>query len=148
MTYFDIHLVGKKNKTLLVSSKTTILFIKNKLYKSPENIEIIYKGEILQNENTLGYYHIVEDDILYYHSILFLEKQKNNTITDSLNNIVSMLGSLVNLPTILQTESQMDYNLELDQLSNMGFTDTEHNMNLLNLYGGNVEAVANILLGI
>lgn len=144
MSYFDIHLIGCKNKSLLVSNKTNVIFLKKKLSKHPETIEIIYKGELLEDENNLEYYKIIEDDVLYYHTINYLGRKQTITTSNSntLNQLVTMIEGL--LPSV---SAQSNYTSELEQLSNMGFNDAEQNTWLLNLYQGNIEAVANILLG-
>lgn len=148
MTYFDIHLVGFKNKSLVVSEVTRIDFIKKKLDKSPDNLEIIYRGQLLEDSQTIGDYDIGEDAVLYYHTLNINHKKTYETVNNQLNQIVNIFQGLLNLSVEQNATEEANYEAELEQLNAMGFTDTDAMVNLLNLYGGNVEAVANVLLGV
>jgi len=149
MQYFDIHLVGVKNKSLVVSDKTKISFLKKKLSKNVEKVEIIYKGEFLEDECLISDYKIVEDSILYYHIINGLGYENKNRFANSntINQLVNIIGGLINLPNDSLNDN-IEYETELENLETMGFLDREQNRTLLNLYNGHLETVINVLLGV
>ena len=154
MTYFDIYLVGANQRSLVVTKDTKIDFIRNKLSKKKDMIELVYKGQILEDGSTLDDYRITDDCIIYYHILDYIYDYINKSKTPNADNTTSQLNNLVNslqdilqiqLPAAVETNT---YQAELEQLEQLGLTETEQNRSLLELYGGNVEAVANILLGI
>ena len=143
---FDIELVSNKNKskTLIVDITTTVAFIKKK-YGSEENIEIIYKGQILEDSACLNDYDIVDDAQLF---VIFLNTyvapiESSGNGTDLITNLISILNAYNND----EAANNRNYESELNQLETMGFGDREQNRRLLILYRGNMEETISALIG-
>ena len=137
---FDIELIypDMKQKTLIVSEQTAIDFIKKKTGKDDNNIELIYNGNILENDKKLIDYQIKKPTTLYV--VIF----NNNTINqiDSIQNQLNYIDNFINI--INNFNSQ--YNSELNTLNSMGFSNRNRNLSLLTIYQGNLESVISVLL--
>jgi len=143
---FDIELVSNKNKpkSLIVSGSTKIDFIKKK-YGSEESIEIIFKGQILEDDACLQDYDIVDDAKLF---VIFLNTyiapiESSGNGTDLITNLISILNAYNND----EAANNRNYESELNQLETMGFGDREQNRRLLILYRGNMEETISALIG-
>ena len=143
MSYFDIEIIGVKNKQLTGSPKTKISLLKKKL---GSGIYLIWNGFILEDHKSLSDYGIKDDVVIC--SFFMRETIKNDSKQDRYNYLLDNVSNI--LHTYLETlnSNPIDYELELDSLEEMGFLDREQNRVLLSLNGGNIETVANILLGI
>jgi hypothetical protein len=143
---FDIELVSNKNKpkSLIVSGSTKIDFIKKK-YGFEDNIELIYKGQILEDDACLQDYNIVDDAQLF---VIFLNTyiapiESSGNGTDLITNLISILNAYNND----EAANNRNYESELNQLETMGFGDREQNRRLLILYRGNMEETISALIG-
>jgi hypothetical protein len=143
---FDIELVSNKNKpkSLIVSGSTKIDFIKKK-YGFEDNIELIYKGQILEDDACLQDYDIVDDAQLF---VIFLNTyiapiESSGNGTDLITNLISILNAYNND----EAANNRNYESELNQLETMGFGDREQNRRLLILYRGNMEETISALIG-
>jgi len=137
MDYFDIQLVGNINKTVIINKDTTVSYVKDLIEKGAD-IEMIYKGHILEDDEHFSDYGISEDDKVYY----VILKHNINPITNTLLSLFNtFLGQ--NIPN----QSDINYDEQIQTLNNMGFMDDNENKRLLMLFGGDVESVISSLLG-
>ena len=136
---FDIQLLspGYKPKKLLVSDNTRILFIKEKSGFNNSNVELIYNGEILEEDRRLIDYNIKCDACIF---VIKINSKTLQEIKDSSH--LQLIDSFINI--INQYNNQ--YENELVLLESMGFYDRTRNTSLLTLYNGNVELVTGALL--
>lgn len=150
---FNIELVSNKNKskTLVVDITTTVAFIKKK-YGFEDNIELIYKGQILEDSACLNDYDIVDDAQLF---VIFLNTAKGvNSVdgsgdSDLITSLISILNAYNQNNPALASEYTYDnprYENELTQLEAMGFVDRPMNLRLLHLYNGNIEDTISALV--
>jgi len=157
--YFNINIEvdGKKTQSLLVTKDTLLSNIRNKF---GENIEMIYNGNILDDDSTLGTIGLDEHNIIYafhtvdtkstdliniFQNIIQTYTQSGNIPLNHYNNIFT---SMMNMqPTHNISNSNNSYTNELDTLSSLGFDNRDENLILLQLYNGNVDYVADLLLG-
>lgn len=137
---FDIELIypDLKKKTLIVSEQTAIEFIKKKTAKDYNKIELIYNGNILENDKKLIDYQIKDTTTIYV--VIF----NNNTINE-IDSIQSQLDCIDNFINIINNLNNQ-YISELNTLNTMGFTNRNRNISLLTLYQGNLESVISVLL--
>jgi hypothetical protein len=137
---FDIELIypDLKQKTLIVSEQTAIEFIKKKTGKDDNKIELIYNGNILENDKKLIDYEIKKTTTIYV--AIF-----NNTTTIEIDSIQSQLNYIDNFINIINNFNTQ-YISELNTLNSMGFTNRNRNITLLTLYQGNLESVISFLL--
>ena len=158
--YFNINIEvdGKKTQSLLVTKDTLLSNIRNKF---GENIEMIYKGNILDDDDsTLGTIGLEENNIIYaFHTVDTKSTDLINifqtiieTYTQSgsipLNHYNNIFTSMMNMqPSQNISNTNNSYTNELDTLSSLGFDNRDENLILLQLYSGNVDYVANLLLG-
>ena len=121
---------------------TTVEFIKKK-YGFEENIEIIYKGHVLEDSACLKDYDICDDAQLF---VVFLNtfRGANNMggEPDLITSLISILNAYNQNNPALAAELAFDnprYENEMTQLEAMGFVDRSLNIRLLTLYNGNIE---------
>jgi hypothetical protein len=136
---FDIQLLspGLRPKKLLVSDHTRIHFIKEKSGFNNDDVELIYNGQILEEDCRLIDYNINNDDTIF---VIKLNSKTLHEIKES--NNLQLIDSFINI--INQYNNQ--YEDELVLLESMGFYNRIRNRSLLTLYNGNVELVASALL--
>lgn len=148
---FNIELISNKNKskTLIVDCDTTIEFIKQK-YGFDENIELVYKGHLLEDSACLKDYGICDDDQVF---VVFLNTFKgvNNMggEPDLITSLISILNAYNQNNPALAPELTYDnprYENEMTQLEAMGFVDHSLNIRLLTLYNGNIEDTISALI--
>jgi len=141
---FNVELISNKNKskTLIVDSNTTIEFIKHK-YGFDEHIELIYKGNILEDSACLKDYDICDDVQVF---VVFLNTFKvvntKGSEPDLITSLISILNAYNQNNPALAAELTFDnqrYENEMTQLEAMGFMDRSLNIRLLTLYMGNLE---------
>jgi hypothetical protein len=164
----QIEIDGKTTQQLIVTNDTLISNIRNKI---GENIELIYDGNILDDNGILGEIgNISNNSIIYgfymvepkthdlidiFQNILETYTQPNNI---PLNHYSNILNSIININS---TNNQSvlgntnynsnavnidSYTTQLDTLINLGFNNNDENLLLLQLYNGDVNQVANLLL--
>jgi hypothetical protein len=151
MDFFDItiHLDSNINKSLVVSSKTTIESIRKKL---AQGTELVYMGNILENSFTLSHYHIIENAVIYAFNIFNVNELSTHTSTSS--SISHLLHIIDSIRTRRSAQSitgrgnstTVDYSQQLQQLNDLGFNNTNQNTRLLQMYGGSIQSVINVLL--
>jgi hypothetical protein len=148
---FNIELISNKNKskTLVVDMNTTVEFIKKK-YGFEENIELIFKGHILEDSACLKDYNIFDDAQVF---VVFLNTFKgvNNMggEPDLITSLISILNAYNQNNPALAAELSFDnqrYENEMTQLEAMGFVDRPMNLRLLILYNGNIEDTISALV--
>lgn len=148
---FNIELISNKNKskTLIVDCDTPIKFIKQK-YGFDENIELIYKGHVLEDSACLKDYDICDDAQVF---VVFLNTFKcvNNMggEPDLITSLISILNAYNQNNPALASELTFDnprYENEMTQLEAMGFSDRTMNLRLLILYNGNIEDTISALV--
>lgn len=166
--YINIEIEGKNKQEILVSKDT---LIENIRFKIGDNIELIYNGNILDNDITIGDLGICDyDSIIYgfytiepktqnllniFQNILELYTQPNTFPGNHYNNIIN---SMININSTNNTylsnnnsnvnySNVQSYDNELEILANMGFVNVEENILLLRLYNGDINLVTNILIG-
>ena len=164
ITYFKINIeIQGKRKTLVVSNDTLNKNIKNKFN---QGIELIYNGEILEDDISIGKSNIKEHDTIY--AFYNIHNNKSTELIDIFQNIIQTYTQNTEIPmnhytniinSIMHIQSDHNniqvednnigqYTNELDILSSLGFENRNENQLLLQLYNGNVDYVANLLLGI
>lgn len=162
--YFKINIeLQGRRKTYVVTNDTLNKNIKNKM--SPD-IELIYNGEILEDDDTIGKSNIRVDDTIYafyntnniksielidiFQNIIQSYTQNNEIPINHYTNIISSIMNIQSDQNSLPLENNNinQYTNELDILSSLGFENRDENRLLLQLYNGNVDYVANLLLGI
>ena len=164
----EIEIDGKKTQQLLVTYDTLLENIRNKI---GDNIELIYDGTILDDDATIRDIGISENNSVIYafytvdtkthdlidifQNILETYTQPNNIPYNHYNNI---LNSIMNIHSTNNRNSTDNANLnvnnnninsytnELETLRNLGFYNDDENLLLLQLYNGNIDYVANLLL--
>jgi hypothetical protein len=151
MDFFDItiHLDNNIHKSLVVSSKTTIDSIRRKL---AQGTELVYMGNILENGFALSHYHIIENAVIYAFNIFNASEISSNTPNS--NSISHLLNIIDSIRTRRSTQSiygienntTVNYSQQLQQLSDLGFNNTNQNTRLLQMYGGGIQSVINVLL--
>lgn len=151
MDFFDItiHLDNNIHKSLVVSSKTTIDSIRRKL---AQGTELVYMGNILENGFALSHYHIIENAVIYAFNIFNASEISFNTSNS--NSISHLLNIIDSIRTRRSTQSiygienntTVNYSQQLQQLSDLGFNNTNQNTRLLQMYGGGIQSVINVLL--
>jgi len=138
---FDIELIYpdlKQRKTLIVSEQTEISFIKKKTGKDENKIELIYNGNILEDEKKLLDYGIKKNITIYV--VIF--NINLNFEQDIIGNQLQYLDNFIHIINNINNQ----YVNELSTLNSMGFTDNQRIIYLLTLYQGNIESVISILL--
>jgi hypothetical protein len=130
------------------------------------DIELIYNGEILEDDDTIGKSNIREEDTIY--AFYNTHNKKGTELIDIFQNIIQTYTQNTEIPinhytniltSIMNIQSDQNnipldgniinqYTNELDILSSLGFENRDENLLLLQLYNGNVDYVANLLLGI
>lgn len=151
MDFFDIkiHLDSDINKSLVVSSKTTIDSVRRKL---AQGTELVYMGNILENGFSLSHYHIIENAVIYAFNIFNVNDISTNMSNSS--SISHLLHIIDSIRLRRSTQSivgrgdniAVDFNQQLQQLNDLGFMNTNQNTRLLQMYGGNIQSVINVLL--
>ena len=152
---FDIQLVGpgNKTKTLIVTNHTSIDFLKKKSGQD-ENIELIYNGQIMEDGMRLIDYGIENEAYIFVIKVntktLLEDRQNQQNLL--LNNFMNIFNQFNITGGVLNNQAQEpiqrnSFQNELDLLESMGFDNRVQNQALLTLYNGNVELVADILLG-
>jgi hypothetical protein len=136
---FDIELIypDLKQKTLIVSEQTSICFIKKKSGFHENNIELIYNGNILEDDKKLLDYEIKNSATLYVMNLTNITSIEMNQ-----NSQIELIDTFIN---IINSFNHQFVN-ELTTLESMGFSDRNRNISLLTLYQGNIELVISILL--
>jgi hypothetical protein len=146
MDFFDItiHLDNDINKSLVVSSKTTIDSIRRKL---AQGTELVYMGNILENGFALAHYHIIANAIIYAFNIFNINEFSSHASNNS-SSISHLLNIIDSIRLRRSREDSPPNNLEqqLQQLHELGFHNTNQNTRLLQMYGGNIQSVSNALL--
>jgi hypothetical protein len=151
MDFFDItvHLDNNINKSLVVSSKTTIDSIRRKL---AQGTELIYMGNILENGFSLSDYHIIENSVIYAFNIFNVSEFSNHTSnSSSITHLLHIIDSIRMRRSDRErgnNASIVDYSQQLQQLTELGFNNINQNTRLLQMYGGSIQSVINILLDI
>jgi hypothetical protein len=145
MSYFEVSIIvdGRPNKTLVVDQKTKCELLKNKLNM---NVELIYKGLVIDDNQTLEELGITSDTILYGFASKIDRISESNM--DILSIFQTFLTDSLQTTNILPQNNNRDYSNELEILRGLGFDNSDQNRTLLQLYNGNVDIVANILLGL
>ena len=151
MDFFDItiHLDNDTNKSLVVSSKTTIDSIRRKL---AQGTELVYMGNILENGFALSHYHIIENAVIYAFNIFnvtdILSNTSNSSSISHLLNIIDSIRTRRYSQSIygIEDNTTVNYSQQLQQLHDLGFNNTNQNTRLLQMYGGGIQSVINILL--
>ena len=151
MDFFDIkiHLDNDVNKSLVVSSKTTIDSIRRKL---AQGTELVYMGNILENGFSLSHYHIIENAIIYAFNIFNVNELSthisNNSSISHLLNIIDSIRTRRSAQSMSNRvdNTNVDFNQQLLQLNELGFNNVNQNTRLLQMYGGNIQSVINVLL--
>jgi hypothetical protein len=148
---FNIELISNKtkSKTLIVDCDTTVAFIKQK-YGFDENIELVYKGHLLEDSACLKDYDICDDAQVF---VVFLNTFKGVNNTGGEPDLITSLISILNaynqnnpeLAAALTFDNQR-YENEMTQLEAMGFMDHSLNIRLLTLYNGNIEDTISALV--
>jgi hypothetical protein len=121
---------------------------------------MIHNGNILDDDSTLGAMGLEENNIIYafhtvdtkstdliniFQNIIQTYTQSGNIPLNHYNNIFT---SMMNMqPTHSISNSNNSYTNELDTLASLGFDNRDENLILLQLYSGNVDYVADLLLG-
>ena len=162
--YFKINIeLQGRRKTLVVTNDTLNKNIKSKM---TTDIELIYNGEILEDDDTIGKSNIREEDTIY--AFYNTHNKKGTELIDIFQNIIQTYTQNTEIPinhytniltSIMNIQSDQNnipldgniinqYTNELDILSSLGFENRDENLLLLQLYNGNVDYVANLLLGI
>ncbi len=151
MDFFDItiHLDNNSNKSLVVSSKTTIDSIRRKLV---QGTELIYKGIVLENGFSLADYHIIENSVIYAFNIFNVNSLSTHTTnSSSIAHLLHIIDSIRVRRTDRErgnNSSIIDYSIQLQQLTELGFNNINQNTRLLQMYGGSMQSVINVLLDI
>ena len=161
-----IEIDGKTIQQLIVTHDTLIENIRKKI---GENIELIYDGNILDDEDILGEIGSIDNNSIIYafytvepkthdlidifQNILETYTQPNNIPLNHYNNILNSIiniNSTNNRSVISNYNSQNSninlYTTQLETLTNLGFNNNDENLLLLELYNGDVNQVANLLL--
>jgi hypothetical protein len=163
----EIDIEGKKIQQLLVSPDTLLQNVRNKI---GENLELIYQGNILDDDLTLKDIGILDNSSVIYafytvdnktHDLINIFQNILESYTQPsdlpLNHYNNILNSIINIQTtnnrnqttnidVNVDTSINNYNTELETLRNLGFDNDYENRLLLQLYNGNVNYVANLLL--
>ena len=133
----------------MVSSKTTIDSIRRKL---AQGTELIYMGNVLENGHSLSDYHIIENAVIYAFNIFNVSEFSTHTSNSS--SIVHLLH-IIDSIRLRRTDRErgnnthiVDYSTQLQQLTELGFNNINQNTRLLQMYGGSIQSVINILLDI
>lgn len=145
MSFFDIDIIidNDLRKSFVASSQTKVELLKKKINKNVENVEFLFKGNILENDKCLCDYNIIHESLIYCFNISKTELNYNNGSINTIDTFLDMFNQLLN-----QNMAQpQDYSQQLITLNNMGFYDNDQNQLLLNLYQGNIELVMNYFLG-
>ena len=150
MDFFDItiHLDNNTNKSLVVISKNTIDSIRRKL---AQGTELIYMGNILENGFSLSDYHIIENAVIYAFNIFNVSELSTHT---SNSNSIAHLLHIIDSIRMRRTDRErgnntpVDYSIQLQQLTELGFNNINQNTRLLQMYGGSMQSVINVLLDI
>ena len=158
--YFNItiELDGIKTQSLLVTKDTLLSNIRNKF---GENIEMIHNGNILDDHSTLGTIGLEENNIIYaFHTVdtkstdlINIFQNIIQTYTQSgtipINHYNNIFTSMMNMQPShnISNSNNNSYTNELDTLASLGFDNRDENLILLQLYSGNVDYVADLLLG-
>lgn len=146
MSFFDIDIIidNDLRKSFVASSQTKVELLKKKINKNIENVEFLFKGNILENDKCLCDYDIIHESLIYCFSITKSELPiYNSGSINTIDNFLDMFNLLLNQNLV----QPPDYSQQLITLNNMGFYDNDQNLVLLNLYQGNIELVMNYLLG-
>jgi len=161
--YFNINIEvdGKKTQPLLVTNDTLLKNIRNKL---GDDIELIYNGNILddnvtiaeigldETHNIIYAFNIVDtkstDLLNIFQNILQSYTQSGDIPLNHYNNIFASMMNLQSPPINSNLNSNVNntYSNELDTLASLGFENRAENLILLQLYNGNVDYVADLLL--
>jgi hypothetical protein len=146
MSFFDIDIIidNDLRKSFVASNQTKVELLKKKINKNVENVEFLFKGDILENDKCLNDYNIIHESIIYCFTISKSELSLYNVgSTNAIGNILDIFSQLLN-----QNMAQpQDYSEHMITLNNMGFYDNDQNQLLLNLYQGDIELVMTYLLG-
>ena len=145
MSFFDIDIIVDNDlrKSFVASSQTKVELLKKKINKNVENVEFLFKGNILENDKCLSDYNIIHESLIYCFNISKTELSYNTGSINTIDTFLDMFNQLLN-----QNMAQPhDYSQQLITLNNMGFYDNDQNQLLLNLYQGNIELVMNYFLG-
>jgi len=149
MDFFDItiHLDNNSNKSLVVSSKTKIDSIRRKL---AQGTELIYMGNILENGFCLSHYHIIENSVIYAFNIFNVSELSTQSSNSSITHLLHIIDSIRMRRSVRErgNNTPVDYSQQLQQLTELGFDNINQNTRLLQMYGGSMQSVINILLDI
>jgi hypothetical protein len=146
MSFFDIDIIIDNNlrKSFVASSQTKVELLKKKINKNVENVEFLFKGDILENDKCLNDYSIIHESIIYCFTLGKSELISYNAgTTNTIGTFLDIFNQILNQ----NMNIQQDYSEQISTLNNMGFYDNDQNLLLLNLYQGNIEEVMNYLLG-
>ena len=146
MSFFDIDIIidNDLRKSFVASSQTKVELLKKKINKNIENVEFLFKGDILENDKCLNEYDIIHESIIYCFTMSKSESVSYNVgTTNTLGTFLDLFNQILNQ----NMTQQSDYSEQIITLNNMGFYDNDQNQLLLNLYQGNIEQVMNYLLG-
>jgi len=146
MSFFDIDIIidNDLRKSFVASNHTKVELLKKKINKNIENVEFLFKGDILENDKCLSDYNIIHESLIYCFNISKPDMQLSNSGSiNTLDNFLDIFNQLLN-HSMLQPQ---DYSQQIATLNSMGFYDNDQNQVLLNVYQGNIELVMNYLLG-
>ena len=170
----EIEIDGKKTQQLLVSNNTLLENIRNKIGENIELIyqgNILDDGTTIcdiginENDSVIYAFYTVDtvdnkthDLIDIFQNILETYTQPNGLPLGHYHNIfnsIMNIHSSNNRNTVSNSDANTNnntnnninaYDVELDTLRNLGFDNDNENLLLLQLYNGNVNYVANLLL--
>jgi hypothetical protein len=141
----NLHIDGKLAKSLKTTPNTTVdnLLKQTERFVDYSNIIIIYRGIFITDYNsTLNDINILDNANIYIYSIVH-----NQTFASMMHNFMANFMTMFNSTNVTNTTTQtITYDQHLITLNDMGFLDDDYNRNLLQIYNGDVNFVAELLV--
>ena len=93
MSFFDIDIIidNDLRKSFVASSQTKVELLKKKINKNIENVEFLFKGDILENDKCLSDYNIIHESLIYCFNISKPDMIVSNS--GSINTLDNFLDS-------------------------------------------------------
>ena len=119
--------------------------IESELKCNITKILVLFNGILLDHSKTFEFYKITNNNILYIqdnnYKKISLKKIKPiiDKILDNMTDINQLDTNNSNLTQNSEPVSENLYEKELSQLNNMGFTNIDENIQILDMVGGNLE---------
>ena len=128
---------------------------KNNIYD--KSVKLVYRGKILNNEDSLIKFEIEEDSCVY----CYLVKSKNiieikpiveNKVptigNNRINNIIDLLNNVPEIPNLTPSYINLKdkYKNEIEEIKNMGFDDEDEILKALFVSKGSVTIAINKLI--